>query len=390
MDITINELEQLMPDSYRLLDMRGDVEVGHGMIPGAIHMSKDAILEKYQGGLVKADEQAAQAREDLADKKLIIYCARGRISQELAEELRDRGYDAFSLKGGYTAWLLEQMKNQQADEVCAQVEKSIRKKFRKNIWCKFTKAINQYELVKEGDCIAVCISGGKDSMLMAKLFQELKLHNKFPFEVKFVVMDPGYSPENRKVIEENARKLKVPVHIFESDIFESVYHIEKSPCYLCARMRRGYLYNFAKELGCNKIALGHHYDDVIETILMGMLYGAQIQTMMPKLHSLNFEGMELIRPMYLIREDDIKAWRDEHELTFLQCACKFTEENQDAHDEENASKRLEIKQLIKDLKKVNPFVEGNIFKSVENVNLKTIVAYKDDEGKHLFLEHYDD
>lgn len=390
MDITINELEQLMPDSYRLLDMRGDVEVGHGMIPGAIHMSKDAILEKYQGGLVKADEQAAQAREDLADKKLIIYCARGRISQELAEELRDRGYDAFSLKGGYTAWLLEQMKNQQADEVCAQVEKSIRKKFRKNIWCKFTKAINQYELVKEGDCIAVCISGGKDSMLMAKLFQELKLHNKFPFEVKFVVMDPGYSPENRKVIEENARKLKVPVHIFESDIFESVYHIEKSPCYLCARMRRGYLYNFAKELGCNKIALGHHYDDVIETILMGMLYGAQIQTMMPKLHSTNFEGMELIRPLYLIREDDIKAWRDEHELTFLQCACKFTEENQDAHDEENASKRLEIKQLIKDLKKVNPFVEGNIFKSVENVNLKTIVAYKDDEGKHLFLEHYDD
>ena len=390
MDITINELEQLMPDSYRLLDMRGDVEVGHGMIPGAIHMSKDAILEKYQGGLVKADEEAAQAREDLADKKLIIYCARGRISQELAEELRDRGYDAFSLKGGYTAWLLEQMKNQQADEVCAQVEKSIRKKFRKNIWCKFTKAINQYELVKEGDCIAVCISGGKDSMLMAKLFQELKLHNKFPFEVKFVVMDPGYSPENRKVIEENARKLKVPVHIFESDIFESVYHIEKSPCYLCARMRRGYLYNFAKELGCNKIALGHHYDDVIETILMGMLYGAQIQTMMPKLHSTNFEGMELIRPLYLIREDDIKAWRDEHELTFLQCACKFTEENQDAHDEENASKRLEIKQLIKDLKKVNPFVEGNIFKSVENVNLKTIMAYKDDEGKHLFLEHYDD
>lgn len=390
MDITINELEQLMPDSYRLLDMRGDVEVGHGMIPGAIHMNKDAILEKYQGGLVKAEEQAAQAREDLADKKLIIYCARGRISQELAEELRDRGYDAFSLKGGYTAWLLEQMKNQQADEVCAQVEKSIRKKFRKNIWCKFTKAINQYELVKEGDCIAVCISGGKDSMLMAKLFQELKLHNKFPFEVKFVVMDPGYSPENRKVIEENARKLKVPVHIFESDIFESVYHIEKSPCYLCARMRRGYLYNFAKELGCNKIALGHHYDDVIETILMGMLYGAQIQTMMPKLHSTNFEGMELIRPLYLIREDDIKAWRDEHELTFLQCACKFTEENQDAHDEENASKRLEIKQLIKDLKKVNPFVEGNIFKSVENVNLKTIMAYKDDEGKHLFLEHYDD
>ena len=389
MDITINELEQLMPDSYRLLDMRGDVEVGHGMIPGAIHMSKDAILEEYQGGLVKADEQAAQAREDLADKKLIIYCARGRISQELAEELRDRGYDAFSLKGGYTAWLLEQMKNQQADEVCAQVEKSIRKKFRKNIWCKFTKAINQYELVKEGDCIAVCISGGKDSMLMAKLFQELKLHNKFPFEVKFVVMDPGYSPENRKVIEENARKLKVPVHIFESDIFESVYHIEKSPCYLCARMRRGYLYNFAKELGCNKIALGHHYDDVIETILMGMLYGAQIQTMMPKLHSTNFEGRELIRPLYLIREDDIKAWRDYNDLRFIQCACKFTDTCTTCNNEENQSKRIEIKQLIAELKKKNPYVEAHIFKSVENVNIETVIAYKKDGVKHHFLDDYD-
>ena len=389
MDITINELEQLMPDSYRLLDMRGDVEVGHGMIPGAIHMSKDAILEKYQGGLVKAEEQAAQAREDLADKKLVIYCARGRISQELAEELRDRGYDAFSLKGGYTAWLLEQMKNQQADEVCAQVEKSIRKKFRQNIWCKFTKAINQYELVKEGDCIAVCISGGKDSMLMAKLFQELKLHNKFPFEVKFVVMDPGYSPENRKVIEENARKLKVPVHIFESDIFESVYHIEKSPCYLCARMRRGYLYNFAKELGCNKIALGHHYDDVIETILMGMLYGAQIQTMMPKLHSTNFEGMELIRPLYLIREDDIKAWRDYNDLRFIQCACKFTDTCTTCNNEENQSKRIEIKQLIAELKKKNPYVEAHIFKSVENVNIETVIAYKKDGVKHHFLDDYD-
>ena len=389
MDITINELGQLMPDSYRLLDMRGDVEVGHGMIPGAIHMSKDAILEKYQGGLVKADEEAAQVREDLADKKLIIYCARGRISQELAEELRDRGYDAFSLKGGYTAWLLEQMKNQQADEVCAQVEKSIRKKFRKNIWCKFTKAINQYELVKEGDCIAVCISGGKDSMLMAKLFQELKLYNKFPFEVKFVVMDPGYSPENRKVIEENARKLKVPVHIFESDIFESVYHIEKSPCYLCARMRRGYLYNFAKELGCNKIALGHHYDDVIETILMGMLYGAQIQTMMPKLHSTNFEGMELIRPLYLIREDDIKAWRDYNDLRFIQCACKFTDTCTTCNNEENQSKRIEIKQLIAELKKKNPYVEAHIFKSVENVNIETVIAYKKDGVKHHFLDDYD-
>ncbi len=389
MDITINELEQLSPDSYTLLDMRGDVEVGHGIIPGAIHMSQEEILEKYSGGLMKVDEAETQEREDSAEKKLIIYCARGRISQELAEELRDRGYDAYSLKGGYTSWLLNQMKNQQADEVCAQVEKSIRKKFRKNIWCKFTKAINQYELVKEGDRIAVCISGGKDSMLMAKLFQELKLHNKFPFEVKFIVMDPGYSPENRKVIEENARKLKIPIHIFESDIFESVYHIEKSPCYLCARMRRGYLYNFAKELGCNKIALGHHYDDVIETILMGMLYGAQIQTMMPKLHSTNFEGMELIRPLYLIREDDIKAWRDYNDLRFIQCACKFTDTCTTCNNEENQSKRVEIKQLIAEIKKKNPYVEAHIFKSVENVNIETVIAYKKDGVKHHFLDTYD-
>lgn len=389
MDITINELEQLSTDSYTLLDMRGDVEVGHGIIPGAIHMSQEDILEKYSGGLIKLDEAEAQEREGLTGKKLIIYCARGRISQELAEELRDRGYDAYSLKGGYTSWLLNQMKNQQADEVCAQVEKSIRKKFRKNIWCKFTKAINQYELVKEGDCIAVCISGGKDSMLMAKLFQELKLHNKFPFEVKFIVMDPGYSPENRKVIEENARKLKVPIHIFESDIFESVYHIEKSPCYLCARMRRGYLYNFAKGLGCNKIALGHHYDDVIETILMGMLYGAQIQTMMPKLHSTNFEGMELIRPLYLIREDDIKAWRDYNDLRFIQCACKFTDTCTTCNNEENQSKRVEIKQLIAEIKKKNPYVEAHIFKSVENVNIETVIAYKKDGVKHHFLDNYD-
>ena len=273
-------------------------------------------------------------------------------------------------------------------EYLKEVENSIQKKYKKKLWRPFCKAINQYELVEPGDKIAVCISGGKDSMLMAKLFQELKRHNKFEFELVFLVMDPGYNETNRQMIIDNSKKLNIPVQIFDSQIFDSVFHIEKSPCYLCARMRRGHLYAKAKELGCNKIALGHHYDDVIETILMGMLYGAQIQTMMPKLHSLNFEGMELIRPMYLIREDDIKAWRDEHELIFLQCACKFTEENQDVHDEENASKRLEIKQLIKDLKKVNPFVEGNIFKSVENVNLKTIIAYKDEEGKHSFLEDY--
>ena len=226
-------------------------------------------------------------------------------------------------------------------------------------------------------------------MLMAKLFQELKKYSDFPFEVKFLVMDPGYSAANRMVIEENARKLKIPVQIFESDIFDSVYHVEKSPCYLCARMRRGHLYSFAKELGCNKIALGHHYDDVIETILMGMLYGAQIQTMMPKLHSTNFEGMELIRPLYLVREEDIKKWRDYNDLHFIQCACKFTDTCTTCNSQENKSKRIEVKELIQQLKQHNPEVEKHIFKSVENVNLDTVIAYKTGGVKHHFLDRYD-
>lgn len=275
------------------------------------------------------------------------------------------------------------------DKDYLEIEQDLRKRFRKNLWCRFTRAIREYDLVQEGDRIAVCISGGKDSMLMAKLFQELKRHNKFDFEVKFLVMDPGYRTENRQLIESNARRLNVPLTIFSSDIFESVFHIENSPCYLCARMRRGHLYSRARELGCNKIALGHHFDDVIETILMGMLYGAQVQTMMPKLHSTNFEGMELIRPMYLIREEHIKAWRDYNNLRFLQCACKFTENSSFRGDLENTSKRRETKQLIRQLRQINPFVENNIFKSVENVNLSTIIAYKQDGVRHHFLDDYE-
>lgn len=269
-----------------------------------------------------------------------------------------------------------------------EIEQDLRKRYRKNLWCKFTKAIREYELVQEGDKIAVCISGGKDSMLMAKLFQELKRHNKFDFDMLFLVMDPGYKTENRQLIEQNAARLNIPLTIFSSDIFASVYNIENSPCYLCARMRRGYLYSKARELGCNKIALGHHYDDVIETILMGMLYGAQVQTMMPKLHSTNFEGMELIRPMYLIREEHIEAWRDYNHLRFLQCACRFTENSTFRGDLENTSKRREIKQLIRQLRQINPFVENNIFKSVENVNLSTVIAYKQEGVRHHFLEDY--
>ena len=372
MDMTLETLTGLEPGSYTLVDLRSAHDIGYGKIPGALEIPAGELEKKLPRD----------------GKPVVLYCAWGRLSQEPAENLRDAGFDAYSLKGGYMGWLKAEMAKQD-DSLCAQVEESIRKRFRKKIWCNFTKAIREYELVRPGDVIGVCISGGKDSMLMAKLFQELKIHNKFPFEVKFLVMDPGYSPENRRVIEENARKLHVPVKIFESDIFDSVYNVSHSPCYLCARMRRGYLYSFAKSLGCNKIALGHHYDDVIETILMGMLYGSQIQTMMPKLHSTNFPGMELIRPMYLIREADIKTWRDVNGLHFIQCACKFTDSCTTCGNEENRSKRAEIKELIQTLKAKNPEVEAHIFRSVENVNVDTVIAYKKHGKKISFLEEYD-
>lgn len=374
MDITVSELKQLAQGTYEIIDIRNEEEIAHGAMPGAILLQPEEILTSD-----KIDRS----------KKLVICCQRGKLSRDVADMLTEQGLDAVNLSGGYIDWLLTDIKETAAADKAKEVETSIRKKFHKKIWCQFTKAVRTYELVKPGDKIAVCISGGKDSMLMAKLFQELKLHNKFPFEVKFLVMDPGYSPANRKVIEENAKILNIPITIFESDIFDSVYNVEKSPCYLCARMRRGHLYSFARELGCNKIALGHHYDDVIETILMGMLYGAQVQTMMPKLHSTNFEGMELIRPLYLVREDDIKAWRDYNGLHFIQCACKFTDTCTTCNNEENRSKRVEIKELIKTLKKTNPFVEGNIFKSVENVNLDTVVCYKQKGVRHHFLDEYD-
>ena len=268
-------------------------------------------------------------------------------------------------------------------------ERSLIKTYRKSIWNPFIAAVKRYELIEPGDRIAVCISGGKDSVILAKLMQELQRHTSQPFELVFMVMDPGYKPENRKLIEDNAALLGIPITIFDSDIFDVTVSVEKNPCYLCARMRRGFLYAKAQELGCNKIALGHHFDDVIETILMGMLYSAQVQTMMPKLHSTNFEGMELIRPLYMVREEDIKAWRDYNDLYFLQCACKFTEACATTENEENLSKRKEIKELIATLKKVNPYVEGNIFKSVENVNLDTVVAYKLKGMKHHFLDTYD-
>ena len=271
------------------------------------------------------------------------------------------------------------------------IERSIIKKYRDELWKPFVYAVKKYELIQAGDKIAVCISGGKDSMLMAKLFQEIKRHRKFDFELVFLVMDPGYSSENRAIIEANARMMNIPITVFETNIFDSVYNVENNPCYLCARMRRGHLYNKAKELGCNKIALGHHFDDVIETILMSMIYGGQVETMMPKLHSANFPGMQLIRPMYFIREDEIKHWAKYNDLHFIQCACRFTDTCTTCNPDGAArSKRQEIKQLIAHLNEGNPQVVMNIFRSVENVKLNKIISYKKDGVIHSFLDGYDD
>ena len=269
------------------------------------------------------------------------------------------------------------------------VERSIIKKFRRELWAPFMTAINRYELIKSGDRIAVCISGGKDSMLMAKLLQILQRFTEVPFELVFLVMDPGYNTENRKKIESNAEYLHIPITVFESDIFAVANNTEKNPCYLCARMRRGHLYNKAKELGCNKIALGHHFNDVIETTVMGMFYGSQLQGMMPKLHSTNFEGMELIRPLYCVREDDILAWKRYNDLEFIQCACRFTENCTMCDNGGGGSKRQEIKTLLRRLSRDNPNIEANIFKSLHSVCLDTFPGYKTKGETHTFLDDYD-
>ncbi len=376
-EITLDEFLNLNKDECQIVDIRSSVSFDYGKIDGAVNIDYNEFDE------TKLDKS----------KKIILYCKSGIISLPLAETLCEKGFCACSLKEGYIGWLRRKIEQDETkkSETAQRAEKSIQKKFHKQLFSKFAFAINEYKLLKENDRVCVCISGGKDSMLMAKLFQELLKHNKYYFELVFLVMDPGYSTENRKIIEHNAKILNIPITIFETNIFESVYNIEKSPCYVCARMRRGYLYSKAKEMGCNKIALGHHYDDVIETILMGMLYSGQTQTMMPKLKSTNFEGMELIRPMYLIREDDIKSWRDYNDLHFIECACRFTDtctSQACLTSSRTGSKRLETKNIIKMLKKTNPYVENNIFKSVENVNLSTVIAYKDKDGVHNFLDNY--
>ena len=272
-------------------------------------------------------------------------------------------------------------------EKCVEIERSIIKKFRKDIWSKFIKAISDYELIKENDNIMVCISGGKDSFLLAKCIQELIKHGKFPFTAHYVVMDPGYNKVNRQLIEKNAKLLNVPIEIFETNIFDVTAKVEGNPCYLCARMRRGYLYSKAKELGCNKIALGHHFDDVIETTLLSMFYGSEIKTMMPKLHSDNFEGLELIRPLYLIKESAVLAWKKYNELTFINCACRFTE-NCSIVDDGN-SKRKEMKNLVNNLRKINPSIDNNIFTSMNNINLNCVLGTKKDGKYTSFLDNYD-
>ena len=368
-EITVKELSQKNADDITVIDVRDEGAYSYGHIPGALNIPVESI----------------DGAEFSKDKELIVYCRSGQVSLEIAERLRENGYHAYNLKGGYVDWLRLHVRDLAGNDAAKRIEEGIRKTFSKRLFKPFAKAIVEYELLKPNDKVAVCISGGKDSMLMAKLFQELKKHNKFPFELVFLVMDPGYSKENREIIERNAQMLNIPITVFETDIFENVFEIEKSPCYICARMRRGHLYHKAKELGCNKIALGHHYDDVIETILMGMLYGAQVQTMMPKLKSTNFEGMELIRPMYFVREKDIIAWRNENDLQFIQCACKFTDTCTSCGN--TGSKRQKVKEIIRNLKQEDPQIEQNIFKSVENVSLATIIAYKDKNGvRHHFLD----
>ena len=384
--ITIEELEALKDAEKTIVDIRPQDQYMRGTFPGAVSLPASRLEEQYEEETARLDKM----------HPVYVMCHTGEKSQEWVRRLTGDGFDAVNVEGGYRAWLRLSLSRfvggeSEADreEKRARIEQSIIKKFRKPIWRAFTRALNTYDLIQEGDKIAVCISGGKDSMLMAKLFQELKKHGKFQFETVFLVMNPGYNADNWKIIQDNAKLLGIPLTVFESDIFDTVATIEQNPCYLCARMRRGHLYAQAKALGCNKIALGHHFDDVIETILMGMLYSGKIETMMPKLHSQNFEGMELIRPMYLIKEDAVKAWRDYNGLQFIQCACRFTE-NCVSCGGGRGSKRDEMKELIGHFRKESDVIEKNIFKSVHNINLKTVIGYHKDDWTYNFLDDYND
>ena len=377
--ITIAELEQLQQEEIVVIDIRSHQDFTKGTFPNAVHIPPDKIKE--------------QLNDIPTGKDLYILCHTGDKSREVVHALEAHGCHAGNIEGGYRSYLRLQLERiVTAEESMAdktkEIERSIIKKFRKPVWRTFTKGINEYQLINDGDKIAVCISGGKDSMLMAKLLQELKRHGRNNFELVFLVMNPGYNADNWQIILDNARLLGIPLTVFETDIFDIVAGVEDSPCYLCARMRRGYLYSKAKELGCNKIALGHHFDDVIETILMGMMYSGNIETMMPKLHSQNFEGMELIRPMYLIKEEAIKAWRDYNQLHFIQCACRFTESCASCGGAKG-SKREEMKELVAQFRNISDVIELNIFNSVKNVNLRKTIGYRKDGEIYHFLDDYE-
>ena len=321
-----------------------------------------------------------------------VMCPSGAKARLAARMLEEQGFSAVWVQGGWRRWLAGMLEKEAEDENIPertlQIEKSIIKKFRRPVWRQFTKAVHDYQLIQEGDRIACCISGGKDSMLLAKLLQELQKHGKVHFDLEFLCMNPGYHEENWSIVQNNARILGIPLAHFDSQVFDIVADIVKSPCYLCARMRRGYLYSRAKALGCNKIALGHHFDDVIETVLMGMFFAGKFETMMPKLHSNNFPGMELIRPMYLVKERDVKAWRDYNHLHFIQCACRFTEQMEKG-GEESGSRREDMKQLINTLRKMDPNVDKNIMSSTHDVSLKTILGFHTDTWRYSFLDDYD-
>lgn len=377
--VTVEELEGMDASQITIIDVRRKEDFEKNTFPNAVNIP----LEAFQESIPALDRS----------RPVYVLCHTGDKSQNIVELLTEAGYEAANITGGYRSFLRLQLERFLQEETVrekktAEIERSIIKKFRKPIWRQFTKAIREYELIQEGDRIAVCISGGKDSMLMAKLLQELQRHGKIPFELVFLVMNPGYNADNWKIIQDNAKLLGIPLTVFESDIFNIVAEIDKNPCYLCARMRRGYLYSQAKRLGCNKIALGHHFDDVIETILMGMLYSGKIETMMPKLHSIHFEGMELIRPLYMVKEADIKAWRDYNGLHFIQCACRFTE-NCVSCGGGRGSKRDEMKELIAGFREISDVIEANIFKSVHNINLRTVIGYHKDEKVYNFLDDYD-
>ena len=385
--MTIEQAAKLITPGGKwvMLAIRSQEEFLRSSYPEALSIPQRQFEEDPEGSISRLDR----------GKSYLVMCHTGDHSRDIVSLLQDHGIDAANLDGGWRAYLrlslqrfMEEDQDEKRSEKTAAIERSIIKRFRKTVWSPFTKAVKDYQLIQEGDRIACCISGGKDSFLMAKLLQELQRHWPVRFELVFLCMNPGYNEDNWQIIKDNAKILGVDLTVFNTEIFDTVAEIDKNPCYLCARMRRGYLYSHAKELGCNKIALGHHYDDVIETILMGMLYAGKVETMMPRLKSQHFEGMELIRPLNLIRVKDFMAWRDANELNFIQCACRFTE-NCLSCGGARGSKRDDVKQLIADLARQDPVIEANLFRSVENVSLNAVIGYKDREGvRHSFLEEF--